>query len=160
MLDIFRGIRSLIKISHTHIDSTVFRMHYSITVLFLLLFSLIVSTRQYVGNPIDCMRNREIPEEVINQYCWIHSTYTIPEAYEHHHRPVPHPGVDSSHLIYEHRHHRPVYHRTNSNKKESRRYARYYQWVYLCLFFQVRNFACFFLIYSAKIWVFLINYQC
>ncbi|XP_076181685.1 innexin family member shaking B isoform X3 [Ptiloglossa arizonensis] len=55
MLDIFRGLKSLIKISHVHIDTAVFRLHYSMTVILLIAFSLIVTTRQYVGNPIDCI---------------------------------------------------------------------------------------------------------
>lgn len=120
MLDIFRGLKNLIKFSHIHIDSAVFRLHYSITVMILLAFSLIVTTRQYVGNPIDCIHNREIPEDVINTFCWIHSTYTIPSA--HGKRvgiEVPHPGIDKT---------------TNS---EDRKYVKYYQWVCFCLFFQV-----------------------
>ena len=41
-------------------------------------FSLIVSAKQYVGNPIDCIHSKDIPEDVLNTFCWIHSTYTIP----------------------------------------------------------------------------------
>ena len=58
-----------------------FRLHYGATVTFLLAFSLIVTTRQYVGNPIDCVHTKDIPEDVLNTYCWIHSTYTIPSAF-------------------------------------------------------------------------------
>lgn len=58
MLDIFRGLKNLIKVSHVHIDSPVFRLHYSITVMILVAFSLIVTTRQYVGNPIDCVHTK------------------------------------------------------------------------------------------------------
>ena len=121
MLDIFRGLKNLIKVSHIHIDSSVFRLHYSITVMILLAFSLIVTTRQYVGNPIDCIHTKDIPEDVLNTYCWIHSTYTIHSAhlkkvgFE-----VPHPGVDRA----------P---RDEADKK----YVKYYQWVCFCLFFQV-----------------------
>lgn len=35
MLDIFRGLKSLVKLSHIQIDSPVFRLHYSITVMVL-----------------------------------------------------------------------------------------------------------------------------
>ena len=97
MLDIFRGLKNLIKVSHIHIDSSVFRLHYSITVMILLAFSLIVTTRQYVGNPIDCIHTKDIPEDVLNTYCWIHSTYTLHSA--HFKKPgidVPHPGVAGS----------------------------------------------------------------
>ena len=58
MIDIFRGLKTLIKVSHVHIDSTIFRLHYTFTVMCLLAFSLIVTTRQYVGNPIDCVHTK------------------------------------------------------------------------------------------------------
>ena len=60
MIDIFRGLKTLIKVSHVHIDSTIFRLHYTFTVMCLLAFSLIVTTRQYVGNPIDCVHTKVI----------------------------------------------------------------------------------------------------
>ena len=52
MLDIFRGLQSLVKPHRVTIDSSIFRLHYSATTSFLLLFSIITTTRQYVGNPI------------------------------------------------------------------------------------------------------------
>ena len=121
MLDIFRGLKNFIKVSHVHIDSSVFRLHYSITVMILLAFSMIVTTRQYVGNPIDCIHNKEIPEEIINTYCWIHSTYTIPSAFSKTLGiDVAHPGIEMS------------------KPDGEKRYIKYYQWVCFCLFFQVR----------------------
>ena len=44
----------------------------------LLTFSVIVTTRQYVGNPIDCIHTKDVADDVFDLYCWIHSTYTIP----------------------------------------------------------------------------------
>ncbi len=120
MLDIFRGLKNLIKVSHVHIDSTIFRLHYTFTVMCLLAFSLIVTTRQYVGNPIDCVHTKDIPEDVLNTYCWIHSTYTIPSAFwKRIGIDVAHPGIDKT------------------IDPEERRYVKYYQWVCFCLFFQV-----------------------
>ena len=122
MLDIFRGLKNLIKVSHVHIDSTIFRLHYTFTVMCLLAFSLIVTTRQYVGNPIDCVHTKDIPEDVLNTYCWIHSTYTIPSAFwKRIGIDVAHPGIDKT------------------VDPEERRYVKYYQWVCFCLFFQVRS---------------------
>ena len=31
--------------------------------------------------PSDCVHTKDIPEDVLNTYCWIHSTYTIPSAF-------------------------------------------------------------------------------
>lgn len=122
MLDIFRGLKSLIKISHIHIDSAVFRLHYSLTVILLIAFSLIVTTRQYVGNPIDCIHSKDLPEDVLNTYCWIHSTYTITAAYRKREGlEVPFPGVDNS----------------KSYSETERKEYKYYQWVCFMLFLQV-----------------------
>ena len=120
MLDVFRGLQGLMKPQRVIIDSSIFRLHYSATVTFLLAFSIITTTRQYVGNPIDCIHTKEIPEDVLNTYCWIHSTYTIPSAFwKRIGIDVAHPGIDKT------------------IDPEERRYVRYYQWVCFCLFFQV-----------------------
>ncbi|KAF7401001.1 hypothetical protein HZH66_006185 [Vespula vulgaris] len=84
-------------------------------------YHLIVTTRQYVGNPIDCIHSKDLPEDVLNTYCWIHSTYTITAAYRKREgSEVPFPGVDNSKLYPE------------SERKE----YRYYQWVCFMLFLQ------------------------
>ena len=66
MLDLLRGLKSLVKLSHVQIDSSIFRLHYTITVMACLAFSLLVTARQYVGNPIDCVHTKDIPEVTIS----------------------------------------------------------------------------------------------
>ena len=122
MLEIFRELRGLLRVSHVHIDSWVFRLHYSVTTTCMFAFSLIVSAKQYVGNPIDCIHSKDIPEDVLNTFCWIHSTYTIPSAFwKRIGFDVAHPGVDKT------------------LDPDERRYHKYYQWVCFCLFLQVRE---------------------
>ena len=122
MLDIFIRLKTLVKISHIHIDSSVFRLHWCISSVILLTFSVIVTTRQYVGNPIDCIHTNDVPDDVFDLYCWIHSTYTIPRALSLHvGEEVAHPGVLKS----------------SADEEEERRYVSYYQWVGFTLFFQV-----------------------
>ena len=56
---------------------------------------------------------------MLNTYCWIHSTYTIPSAFwKRIGFDVAHPGVDKTQDPLE------------------RRYHKYYQWVCFTLFFQ------------------------
>lgn len=70
MIDIFRSLRTLFKISHVHIDNNIFRLHYSFTVLVLLAFCVLVTTKQYVGEPIDCMKwGDSVSQSVINTFC-------------------------------------------------------------------------------------------
>ena len=37
------------------IDNNVFRLHYKVTVMILIIASVLVTSRQYIGDPIDCM---------------------------------------------------------------------------------------------------------
>ena len=65
---------------------------------------------------------QDIPDDVFDLYCWIHSTYTIPRALSLHvGRDVAHPGVMTS----------------AHDQEDERRYVTYYQWVGFTLFFQV-----------------------
>ena len=123
MIDVFRSLKGLTRLkSPVTIDSSVFRLHYTVSVAFMLAFSMIVTTRQYVGNPIDCVFTKDIPEDVLNTYCWIHSTYTIPSAFwKRIGIDVAHPGIDKT------------------VDPDERRFVKYYQWVTFCLFMQVRN---------------------
>ncbi|CAB3259310.1 unnamed protein product [Arctia plantaginis] len=94
------------------IDSVAFRLHCGATTAALLAASAALTTRHLVGNPIDCIHTRDIPEDVLNTYCWIHSTFTVAgEA-------GAYPGVRSA-------------------GQAPRRYGKYYQWVAFTLFFQV-----------------------
>ncbi len=121
MLDIFLRLKTLVKVSHIHIDSSVFRLHWCISSVILLTFSVIVTTRQYVGNPIDCIHTKDVPDDVFDLYCWIHSTYTIPRALSLNvGDQIAHPGVVTS----------------NVGEDDERRYVSYYQWVGFTLFFQ------------------------
>lgn len=81
MLDILRSLRSLVKISRVHTDGNIFRLHYSLTVIILMAFCIIITTKQYVGEPIDCLRTDGVDKSIINTYCWIHTTYSIPKAF-------------------------------------------------------------------------------
>ena len=85
---------------------------------------LISNTSHHDHATIDCVHTKDIPEDVLNTYCWIHSTYTIPRALSLHvGHEVAHPGVLSS----------------SDDDEDERRYVSYYQWVGFTLFFQVRH---------------------
>lgn len=122
MLDLFLGLKRLVKRRTIHIDNAVFRLHWFLTSLILIAASMIVTARQYVGSPIDCLQTDDIPVSVLNTYCWIHSTFTIPEAF---HKKVgvevAHPGIENT--------------RAGDLTVIKKHYA-YYQWVCFALFFQ------------------------
>lgn len=65
---------------------------------------------------------RDIPEDVLNTYCWIHSTYTVVDAFmKKQGQEVPFPGVEN----------------TQGRSAVKIKHTKYYQWVAFTLFFQV-----------------------
>ena len=55
MLDIFSGFLQFLKFDAVCIDNNVFRLHYKATVMVLVMASVLVTSRQYIGDPIDCL---------------------------------------------------------------------------------------------------------
>ena len=122
MFDIFVHLRKLLKLNHIRIDSFVFQLHCYLTSMVLLAFAVIIAAKQYVGNPIDCIHNEDIPKEMFELYCWIHSSFTIPRGLNMRvGAEVPHPGILKS----SHEH------------EGDRRYTSYYPWVGFLLVLQV-----------------------
>lgn len=68
--DVLGSIRSLIKLDDYSIDNNVFRLHYKATVIFLVAFSLLVTSNQYFGDPIDCIQRDDVPPALLDTYCW------------------------------------------------------------------------------------------
>ncbi len=77
MLDLFKSIQDFLKLDHVWIDNVVFRLHYKATVVVFVTVSLLVTAKQYFGDPIDCMVDG-VPPNTMDTYCWIHSTFSIP----------------------------------------------------------------------------------
>ena len=89
---------------------------------------ILVSTYSYIdssGSAIQCLYDKGtgIPQDVINRYCWIMSTFTLPKHYE------GQIGEDFLH-----------YGVGSHKDKDERVYHAYYQWVPLMLSFQALMF--------------------
>ena len=63
MIDVFGQVKSLVQLEDICIDNNVFRLHYKVTGVILIMASLLVTSRQYIGDPIDCIVE-EIPPDV------------------------------------------------------------------------------------------------
>ena len=59
MLSLFRQVQSLLEIDTVNIDNTICRLHHKATVAILLVFSFIVTGKQFIGDPIDCIGDVE-----------------------------------------------------------------------------------------------------
>lgn len=123
MFDVFGSVKGLLKIDSVCIDNNIFRLHYKVTVIILVAFSLVVTSRQYIGDPIDCIVD-EIPLAVMDTYCWIYSTFTIPNRLSGRiGKDVVQPGVGN-----------------HVDGEDEVKYHKYYQWVCFVLFFQAMFF--------------------
>jgi len=136
MLGFFSGLKDFLKFDHVWIDNNVFRLHYKATVLIFVTCSLLVSTRQYIGDPIDCMVDG-VPGGIMDTYCWIHSTYSVPTRWVGvQGQDVPHPGVapladlDRAVAFGQKTPTDP----TQRQEPSEKRYHKYYQWVAFMLF--------------------------
>ena len=99
MIGLFENVKKIAKpkkVSVPRPDNFIFRLHYKYTVAVLLTSAILVSTYSYIdssGSAIQCLfdKGTGIPQEVINRYCWIMSTFTLPKHY------VGTPGEDFVH---------------------------------------------------------------
>lgn len=76
MFDFLNSFKSLIKLEKIHTDNNVFKLHYKFTVILLVICSVLLTSKQYFGDPIDC-DVEGARKDVIDTYCWIYGTYTI-----------------------------------------------------------------------------------
>lgn len=79
----FLALRSNVKlrtspvINHIEIDNFVFRLHYRYTAILLFLCSVLVTSRQYIGEHIKCIVGGKLNPRVVSSYCFFTSTFTI-----------------------------------------------------------------------------------
>jgi len=90
------------------IDNWTFRLFYQGTTSILLISSVMVSSNQFFGDPIQCdLPGGGVSEATLKTYCWMYSTFNIPPAFQ-----------------------------GNCARKrfsDDEMYNTYYQWVSLCL---------------------------
>ena len=87
------------------------RLNHRYTVALMVIFAIVVSTKQYVGDPINCWVPAHFSgnwEEYTNSYCWIKNMYHLP--FEEH---IPH-----------------------EHEEDKRDMILYYQWVPIILLVQ------------------------
>ncbi|GBN74959.1 hypothetical protein AVEN_46172-1 [Araneus ventricosus] len=54
-MDLLSVLKCFFKTDSITIDNIVFRLHYKATAITLVAFSILVTARQYIGDPIDCI---------------------------------------------------------------------------------------------------------
>ncbi|KAL6442013.1 hypothetical protein ACFW04_002388 [Cataglyphis niger] len=121
MLDLFAPIKCLLQEESVRVDNVVFRLHSRFTVLLLLVCTILVTAKQYIGEPISCMTDGSLADkDPVNAYCWIYSTFTV----SRHLKGIPGRGVASAGV-------------GQALPDDEARHHRYYQWVTI-LFYMPR----------------------
>ncbi|KAI4460493.1 innexin [Holotrichia oblita] len=121
VLGLVSAVAGLVKVRYlidkAIIDNMIFRAHYRITCALLFVCCIIVTANNLIGDPIQCINGGGVPYHVINTYCWITYTFTLPhEQHKAIGSQVAGPGL--------------------GNENQERVYHSYYQWVPFVLFFQ------------------------
>jgi len=134
MQPLFDPLKKLVVPEKVAIDNGVFRLHYKATVIILVLSSIMLTAKQYFGDPIECFV-QGVPAGIVDTYCWVHGTYTMrrfdpvndrspTDAESHYYQKMGHSGY--SHKGIE---------TPNPNVNE-RVYHVFYQWVGFLIFIQ------------------------
>ena len=117
-----KAISSFLELKQVSIDNWCFKLFYKITTSVLILSSVLVTARQFFGEPIQCdagSRTDGIEGSVLNSYCWMYSTWNIPAKYK---------GACSAGSEYG-----GISHQEWNSSRTSIVYNSYYQWVPLYL---------------------------
>ncbi|XP_049887969.1 innexin inx1-like isoform X2 [Pectinophora gossypiella] len=70
-----------LKYQEIQTDNFLFRLHCVLTGVALVTASIILTSTQLVGSPIECLTSgREAWHNAINTYCWVKSTFLMPEG--------------------------------------------------------------------------------
>lgn len=71
-------IKARTKGDKADIDSPFFKLHYRTTASLMFICCLLVTANELIGNTISCFGPDGVPGNVLNSYCWIMSTFSIP----------------------------------------------------------------------------------
>ena len=79
-LAFIQGLK-LFSLRLRHDDDFCDRLNHHNTAMFLLISCILISSKQYVGDPIHCWVPKQFSDvwqKYVDSYCWIKNTYVIP----------------------------------------------------------------------------------
>ncbi|XP_053674606.1 innexin inx4-like [Anopheles nili] len=121
MLEFVRPLQNILRIKPVNSTDLVWRLHCRVTVCLLLFATLLLSARQYFGNPIDCVTGPGVVSgSTMNDFCWIMGTYISSD---------PNFVLESTDLV-------KINAKIGHIPESERSYQKYYQWVVFILALQ------------------------
>ncbi|KAI8040218.1 innexin inx4 [Drosophila gunungcola] len=135
-----KPLSKYLQFKSVHIYDAIFTLHSKCTVALLLACTFLLSSKQYFGDPIQCVKQKDvdIAMDYIHSYCWIYGAYMQDNVTLAPSRRVNallecRPDVVGRQVA-----------------PENRRYIRYYQWVVLVLLLE--SFVFYLPAFLWKIW--------
>ncbi|XP_050074904.1 innexin inx2-like [Anopheles maculipalpis] len=126
MIEFARPLQNILRVKQVNSTDLIWRLHCRATVYLLLVASLLLSARQYFGNPIDCViGGGAVPGSTMNEFCWIMGTYISSD---------PNFALDSTDLV-------KINAKIGHIPESERSYQKYYQWVVFILALQAGMFS-------------------
>ena len=79
MLRAFDDVRKnfIFKPKAYSIDNFAFKLHYRVTALMLVVATILVTSRQYIGEHIRCISDSGVASHVMNTFCFFTATFTV-----------------------------------------------------------------------------------
>lgn len=74
---VFAPLMGIMRFGDVSTDNNIFKLHYRVTVVLLSVFTLMISSKQFFGEPIHCIGDDVKHKDAINSYCWLYGTYTV-----------------------------------------------------------------------------------
>ena len=126
VLSLVKRFSKTVRPSECVTDNSIFQFHYKLTAPMLLIFSVVITAKQYIGDPIDCFgpSKKTVKPDILDSFCWIETTYSLVNEWNKTvGKDVPYPGIGNSH-----------------QDTKNRVYHKYYQWVWFVLYLQALMF--------------------
>lgn len=115
----YLAVAKVLKKHKPSVDNAVLALHYRGTFLILVIASTLVTAKEFFGAPISCLTTKTVPGNVMNIYCYIMATFSVPKHLDKEQgQAVAFPGLGLN------------------EEDDELTYHAYYQWVPLVLFFQ------------------------
>jgi len=71
------------EVNKISIDNWTFKLYYKATTSILLACSVVATSKQFFGSPINCdVRDGGVNQDVLNSYCWMYSHFNIPPEFK------------------------------------------------------------------------------
>lgn len=77
MLDKFIvPVKNLIRVKNVKITNSAFKMQTKVSVILFMAFAMLISSKQYFGDPIHCKTSSETQnQKFVDSFCWTTGTY-------------------------------------------------------------------------------------